>query len=84
MSLPANLEKLMDDLAEWRRTEVITQEEVEHAEAIAIAADLKHEDAKRHLAGICAKISDLSRDIRHAINEHTAPSTMLFLTEGDD
>jgi fructose-specific phosphotransferase system component IIB len=79
MSLPADLEKLMDELAEWRRTEVIAQEEVDHAEAVAIAADLKHEDAKRRLGVIAAKISDLSRDIRHAINAHTAPTSIYII-----
>lgn len=84
MSLPADLEQLIEELAEWRRTEVVAQEEVDHTEAMVIAADLQRDDAKRRLGAIADRINALSREIRLAINERTAPTQIIFLTEGDD
>lgn len=79
-----DLAHLLSELTKWRETEQAALQDVEDADVHVIAADLTHQEAKRRLQCVVAKVEQLNRDIRKAIDEQTAPVPELFTSEGMD
>ncbi len=71
---------IMDEYALWRGTELIAQQEVDDAEARVIAADLRLQEAKAAHRDITAKVNKAHTRLAEAVEQHTAPSPLLYLT----
>ncbi len=71
---------IMDDYALWRGTEVVAKQDVEDAEFRAVAADLRLQEARDALRDVSAKLSAIEDELAEAVDQHTAPSPLLYLT----
>lgn len=79
-----DLAALLTELTKWRETEQAALQDVEDADVHVIAADIKHNEAKRRLQCVVAKVDQINRDIRKAIDEQTAPPLDMYASNGDD
>ncbi len=71
---------IMDSYALWRGTEVVAKQDVEDAEYRAVAADLRLQEARDALKAITARLSAIEDELAEAVEQHTAPSPLLYLT----
>jgi hypothetical protein len=73
---------LMADLATWRATELAAAQDVEDADAHVIAMDVKFQEAKRRLICVTNKVNQIQRELADRVNAQTAPSAVMYLTDG--